>query len=375
MRSIYFHTISGIFSAIIGWSLSQFFWFEIGKLFNQGKSDFDTISWPPDIILLPIIAGSIAVGMVVTEILVSNPTKHRLNRKEIFSINPARNRSQILPHFWLAIFCGSVAGLISALLAWWLYGTNLSGQWVRLICWVIVGLSIGLAEGLSWRSRSMEGETQRANERLLKSIGLGGVAGFIAAIIVEIVRTKLKTSGLGGFEDVISFSILGAALGVGLSLAAAPNYAVALRAGAGFEMTQDKKAIWKKPNADLPRIISVDRLQLVTEDDPNTPIEENLSIQLPYHTKKKKPIIIGGYTDVDIYLPGIPNRCASLSVNNRTVEIKCLAEEKVLINRTLMKEKEKKSLRHGQIITLLGNHQPDKYYCFCFYDTLYDPQS
>jgi hypothetical protein len=372
---IYFHTISGIFSAIIGWSLSQFFLLEIGKLLNQGKSDFDTISWPPDIIVLPIIAASIAVGMVATEILVSNPTKHRLNRKEIFSINPARNRSQTLPHFWLAVFCGLVAGLISALLAWWLYGTNLSGQWVRLICWVIVGLSIGLAEGLSWRSRSMEGETQRANERLLKSIGLGGVAGFIAAIIVEIVRNQLKTSGLGGFEDVISFSILGAALGVGLSLAAAPNYAVALRAGAGFEMTQDKKAIWKKPNADLPRIISVDRLQLVTEDDPNTPIEENLSIQLPYHTKKKKPIIIGGYTDVDIYLPGIPNRCASLSVNNRTVEIKCLAEEKVLINRTLMKEKEKKSLRHGQIITLLGNHQPDKYYCFCFYDTLYDPQS
>jgi hypothetical protein len=375
MRSIYFHLTSGIFSAIIGWSLSQLLWLDIGKLINQGKSAFDTISLPPDIIVLPIVAASIAVGMVATEILVSNPTKHRLNRKEIFFINPARNRSQTLPHFWLAVFCGLVAGLISALLAWWLYGTNLSGQWVRLICWVIVGLSIGLAEGLSWRSRSMEGETQRANERLLKSIGLGGVAGFIAAIIVEIVRNQLKTSGLGGFEDVISFSILGAALGVGLSLAAAPNYAVALRAGAGFEMTQDKKAIWKKPNADLPRIISVDRLQLVTEDDPNTPIEENLSIQLPYHTKKKKPIIIGGYTDVDIYLPGIPNRCASLSVNNRTVEIKCLAEEKVLINRTLMKEKEKKSLRHGQIITLLGNHQPDKYYCFCFYDTLYDPQS
>ena len=375
MRSIYFHTISGIFSAIIGWSLSQFFWFEIGKLFNQGKSDFNTISWPPDIILLPIIAGSIAVGMVVTEILVSNPTKHRLNRKEIFSINPARNRSQTLPHFWLAVFCGLVAGLISALLAWWLYGTNLSGQWVRVICWVTIGLFVGLAEGWSWRSRSMEGETQRANKRLLKSIGLGGVAGFIAAIIVEIVRTKLKTSGLGGFEDVISFSILGAALGVGLSLAAAPNYAVALRAGSGFEMTPEMKEIWENSDADLPRIINVNRLKLVTEKDPETPIEENLSIQLPYHTKKKEPIIIGGYTDVDIYLPGIPNRCASLSVNNRAVEIQCWATGKVQINRTLMERREKKSLRHGQVITLLRNDKPDKYYCFCFYDTLYDPQS
>ena len=376
MRSIYFHLTSGIFSAIIGWSLSQLLWLDIGKLINQGKSAFDTISLPPDIIVLPIVAASIAVGMVATEILVSNPTKHRLNRKEIFSINPARNRSQTLPHFWLAVVCGIVAGLISALLAWWLYGTNLLGQWVRVICWVTIGLFVGLAEGWSWRSRSMEGETQRADKRLLKSIGLGGVAGFIAAIIVEIVRTQLKTSGLGGFEDVISFSILGAALGVGLSLAAAPNYAVALRAGAGFEMTEEMQNKFKYDDPDLPRIIDVDRLQILTEDEPDTPLEENLSIQLPYHTKGK-PIIIGGCPakNIHIYLPGIPDECASLSVNNRTVEIKCLAPGKVQINRTLMKRREKKLLHHGQIITLLRNDKQNKYYCFCFYDTLYDPQS
>ena len=373
---IYFHIISGIFSAIIGWSLSQLLWLEIGKILNQGKSAFDAIPLPSDIVLLPIIAASIAVGMVATEILVSNPTKHRLNLKEIFSINPARNRSQILPHFWLAVLCGLGAGLISALLAWWLYGTNLLGQWVRVISWVTVGLFVGLAEGLSWRSRSMEGETQRADQRLLKSIGIGGVAGLIAAFIVEIVRTQLKTSGLGGFEDVISFSILGAALGVGLSLGAAPNYAVALRAGAGFEMTEEMQKKFKDDDPDLPRIIDVDRLQILTEYEPDTPLEENLSIQLPYHTKGK-PIIIGGCPakNIHIYLPGIPDECASLSVNNRTVEIKCLAPGKVQINRTLMKRREKKLLHHGQIITLLRNDKQNKYYCFCFYDTLYDPQS
>ncbi|GGA03345.1 hypothetical protein [Okeania sp. KiyG1] len=381
MQSIYFHIISGIFSAIIGWNLSQLFWLDIGKLLNQEKSTFDTISLPPEIIVLPIIAASIAVGMVVTEILVSNPTKHRLNLREIFFINPARNKAQTLPHFWLAVLCGLGAGLISALLAWSLYSTNLSGQLVRVICWVIVGLSVGLAEGLSWRSRSMEGETQRANQRLFKSIVLGVVAGLIAALIVEGVRPQLKTSGLGGYEDVISFSILGAALGLGLSLAVAPSYAVALRAGAGFEMTaeMEEKCEMEKhfleDDPDLPRIKKVDRLKLLTEDDPSTPLEENLSIQLPYHTKKQEPIMIGGYTDVDIYLPGIPNRCASLSVNNRVVEIQCLATGKVQINRTLMKERQRKSLRHGQIITLLRKDNPDKYYCFCFYDTLYDPQS
>ena len=85
---------------------------------------------------------------------------------------------------------------------------------------------MGLAEGLSWRPRSMDSKTKRADQRFLKSLGLGGVAGLIAAFIVEIVRTQLKNSSLGGYEDVISFSILGAALGVGLSLAAAPNYAL-----------------------------------------------------------------------------------------------------------------------------------------------------
>ena len=112
------------------------------------------------------------------------------------------------------------------MLAWWLYATNLSGQWVRVISWVTIGLFVGLAEGLSWRPRSMDSKTKRADQRFLKSLGLGGVAGLIAAFIVEIVRTQLKNSSLGGYEDVISFSILGAALGVGLSLAAAPNYAL-----------------------------------------------------------------------------------------------------------------------------------------------------
>ena len=143
-------------------------------------------------------------------------------------------------------------------------------------------------------------------------------------------------------------------------------------------MTEEMQNKFEEDDPYLPRIINVDRLQLVTEDDPNTHIEENLSIKLPYHTKGK-PIIIGGYggnnTDVEIYLPGIPNKCASLSVNNRTVKIQCWATGKVQINRTLMERREKKSLRHGQVITLLRDDKPDKYYCFCFYDTLYDPQS
>jgi hypothetical protein len=374
---IYLYIISGIFSAIIGWSLSQIVWLDIGKFLNQNQLALDAMPLPPpDIVLLPIIAASLAVAMVITQILLSNPTKHRLNFKEIFSINPARNRSQILPHFWLAVFCGLGAGLLSAALAWWLYGTNLSGKWVRGICWVVVGLFVGLGEGLSWRSRSMEGETERANQRLVKTVGLGALAGLIAAFIVETVRIRLKTMGLAGYEDVISFAILGASLGLGLSLAASPSYAVALRAGAGFEMTEDMRKIWKDPNADLPRIMDSDRLKLLTEDDPEIPLEENLSILLPYYTKKDEPIIIGSDpATAHIYLPGIPEKCAALSAHNRKVKIRCLQPGKVQVNRTLMSARSEKELRHGQILTFLRTDKPNKHYCFCFYDTLYDPQS
>ena len=376
---IYLHIISGLFAALIGWSLSQFFWIDIGSTINPNSSSLDTIPLPPpDVVLLPIIAASIAVAMVTTEIFVSNPTKHRLNRREVFSINPARNRSQILPHFWLAVLCGLGAGFLSAFLAWWLYGTNLSGQWVRGICWIVVGLFVGLGEGLSWLSRSMESKTQRAKQRLIKTLILGGLAGLIAALIVENVRIRLKTLGLVGYEDVISFCILGASLGLGLSIAAAPSYAVALRAGAGFEMTETmRNNILNDPNADLPRIMNTERLQLLTEDEPeDTPLEENLSILLPYYTQKNEEIIIGSDTAIaHIYLPGIPEKCATLSVNNRKVKIKCLQPGAIQVNRTVMRSRGPQELRHGQIITFQRTDKPDKPYCLCFYDTLYDPQS
>jgi hypothetical protein len=56
---------------------------EIGKLLNQGKSDFDTISWPPDIIVLPIIAASIAVGMVATDVIVPTDTRAKTTPADV----------------------------------------------------------------------------------------------------------------------------------------------------------------------------------------------------------------------------------------------------------------------------------------------------
>ena len=142
-------------------------------------------------------------------------------------------------------------------------------------------------------------------------------------------------------------------------------------------MTEDMQAIWNNPNADLPRIMDTEHLKFLTEDDdPETPIEENLSILLPYYTKKDEPIIIGSDAAiVDIYLPGIPAKCAALSVDNRNVKIKCLQPGAIQVDRALIRSKSGEKLRHGQIITFLRTDKPNKHYCFCFYDTLYDPQS
>lgn len=65
------------------------------------------------------------------------------------------------------------------------------------------------------------------------------MVGFIVVIIVEIVWIKLKIFGLGGFEDVISFSIFGVVLGVGLSLVVDFSYVVVLWVGVGFEMIEE----------------------------------------------------------------------------------------------------------------------------------------
>lgn len=51
--------------------------------------------------------------------------------------------------------------------------------------------------------------------------------------------------GLGGYEDVISFSIFGVVLGVGLSLGVVFNYVVVLWVGVGFEMMVEMEKIFK----------------------------------------------------------------------------------------------------------------------------------
>lgn len=356
MIRLYFYTISGIISAIIGWNLSQFFWVDLGQFFSQKNSPLDAIVLPPpDLVLLPVAAASLAVGMVIAEIFLSNPTRYKANLRVL------------PPYFWLALTCGAITGLISAASTWLMYASQLPGAIVRIACWGLVGLFTGLGEGISWRLRSIEGETNKATQRLWKGTLFGLGAGMVAAIIVEIVRNKIP---LGGYEDPISFMILGCSLGFFLSLAASPSYQVALRAGAGFEVIEPDES---NSNIDPPRLQS-DRVRFVTEDESEI-IEEGLSIQLPNRTNSKDPIIIGSDSSADIYLPNIPNQCVLLHIKSRKVTLECLASGAVQINRRKMYRKgQKQDLKHNQILTIFRQDNLSKFYCLCFYDKFLDPQ-
>jgi len=355
---IYFYTITGIFSALMGWSISQFIWLDLSKkqIENLLPSDY-LATPPPDFFLLPIIAASLAIGMVAAEIFLNNPTRHRANLR----ILP--------PYLLLALGFGLLAGLIAAFLSLIMYITSLPGQIVRITTWALIGLFVGLAEGFGWRWRSIEGETNKGTWRLIKSTVFGFFAGLIAVIVVELLRHNIK---LGGYEDPLAFLILGLALGLFLSMAATPTYKFALRAGHGFEIYEDNQN-----NNDLPRIQNEDTLRLVSEDE-NEIIEEGLSIQLPSYTRE--PLLIGSGADADIYIPKIPPEVATLEIKSRQATLKCKTPNSIQINNEkLQREKEKKTLKHNDILTLFceenDNDEPNQFYRFVFYDRLLDPQA
>lgn len=345
----YFYTTSGIVCALIGWSFSQILLIDMAKIFGAKSLPFN-----PDFILLPIVAACLAAAMVTTEIFLSNPTRYKSNRR-------------VLPRYLrAALGIGTVAGLIAACLTWILYQTGAPAWLVRIICWSLVGLFIGLSEGVSWRLRSIEGGTHKAIERIQRATVFGVGAGFVAAVLVEVI---LRISGLDRYKDPLGFMILGLSLGLSLSFATSPTYQVALRAGEGFEAVD--------PNYDdsdrlHPRLNNPD-LQFVTGDHYEF-IEEGLSIQLPAATTK--PIIIGSSLDADIYIPDIPEKAASFEIKNRHVTLACLAEKKVQIqSRLLLQNARSTPLRHNQILTFYHAGNEDKYYRFVFYDRFLDPQA
>jgi hypothetical protein len=347
---IYLYVLAGITSALIGWNLGQFFLTDLSVFRNL-----------PEIILFPCITISLAVGMVLNEIFLSSPTRPKLNlRVSLKSIIIATG---------LGLSMGLFVGLFVQLL--FLPQFRIPAFFVRIFGWLCIGSSIGLAEGYTWRWRSIEaGDKKRFRQRFKTSIIASNLASLTAAIFFEIVRlfTGQLPRELAGIEDPIGFSILGALLGLAFSLTSSPSYMIALRAGKGFEYTGED------PNQSSHYPCIQGSLKFVSNSETDH-IEEGLSIQLPVSGK----ITIGSDPDASLSIPELPPYIAYIELKSRESRLVVEPGGIVEVNGEQLKADKPKSLKHNSILTFYSKKQNisnGKFvYRFVYYNRFLDPQA
>jgi len=364
---IYLYVLAGLLSALIGWNLGQFFLTDLGIF-----KDF------PEITLFPCIAISLACGMVMNEIFISNPTRP----KRSFLVA----RIPLLIALSLGTLVGLIAGGISQILL--IPGIHLPTLIVRIVGWLLIGLSVGLAEGLTWRSHSIEaGDPKRFWYRLKISLIGASSASLIAATIFEIIRSNSGKipDGFKALEDPLGFSILGILLGLVFSITNSPSYLAALRAGAGFEYTGDKYEIIDSQLISVNKVfpyIDKSLLKFVTYTESDE-IEEGLSVQLP----GKGTIKIGSTVNKShIYIPELPPHVADLLVNRRETILSpsSVYFKTIEVNGQRLTSTKKIRLKHNYILTFHtipqdGKNQDEKnqkkIYRFVYYNRFLDPHA
>jgi hypothetical protein len=362
---IYFYILAGIISALIGWNIAQVFLTDLGLLKRF-----------PEIILFPCIAISLAIGMVINEIFISNPTRPKLCL-----------RKAIIP-FFIALGLGTILGLISGGISTILFLPQLKipAPIIRVVGWLIIGISVGLTEGLTWRWETVEaGDPKRFWRRFTVSLIGASLASLTAAFLFEFLRSKLTEIPpiLRSYEDPLGFSILGLLLGLTFSLTNSPSYLVALRAGSGFEYTgeiffdeEDDNSGQQKTIKLLPSypVIQTNILSFVSDSE-HDKIEEGLSIRLP----AKGKIIIGSDPDSHVFIPDIPSHVADLEIKKR--ETFLIPNPKfyrfIALNGNRLGSQRKITLKHNNLITFYPKDtefSAHKIYRFVYYNRFFDPQ-
>jgi hypothetical protein len=361
----YLYILAGITSALIGWNLGQF------AINDLGLSKLI----PEEIVLFPCIAISLAVGMVINEIFISNPTRPKINLRI--------GKIPILIAAGLGILIGLIFGLIYQILLL----SPIPGVIIRLLSWLLIGSAVGLAEGLTWWWRSVEaGDRQRFRNRLRTSLFAASGAALVAALLFELIRLLLGEMPNRGFEDPLGFSILGLVLGLVFSITNSPSYMAALRAGAGFEYKgqnyEDIEPGFTTVNNPFP-YINKSVLKFVSKSKAHE-IEEGLSIQLPatgtikIGSAVKKPNHKGG---ADICLPGVPLHAADIVVKQREAVLSPnpIHFNTIEVNGKRLIDREDIPLKHNYVLTFhslnQGGKNEEKIYRFVYYNRFLDPQA
>ncbi|MBV5261878.1 hypothetical protein FLX56_26040 [Synechococcus moorigangaii CMS01] len=367
----YLYLLAGITSALIGWNIGQIF-----------LADFGFLPQMPEIVLFPCVAISLAFGMIINEILISNPTRLTLCL-----------RKMQIP-LLIALGLGSIFGLAAGGLAQILFAPqiDISPQLVRIISWVMIGASVGLAEGTTWRYQSVEaGDPKRFWQRFTTSVVGASVASLLAAFLFEWLRGFFRDSpeALATFrniEDPLGFSLLGLLLGLAFTLTNSPSYLAALRAGTGFEFTgaeyydeddeDDEDGI--TPLVSNVPVIEQPLLRFVSNSYSKI-IEEGLSIQLP----GKGKIVIGSEDNpkAQIRLPNAPKHIAHLNLQGRKAVLLPNAKffRRIAINGERLGSRDPRVLNHNDVLTFYTKPQDgtydEKIYRFVYYNRFLDPQA
>jgi hypothetical protein len=365
---IYLYMLAGITSALIGWNLGQFFLTDLG-LFKQF----------PEITLFPCIAISLSMGMAINEIFISNPTRPKLCFRIL--------KIPLLISLGLGLIFGLLAGGISQIL--FLPQIRFPTPLIRILSWLLIGGSVGVAEGLTWWWHSMEaGDPKRFRHRFRTSVFGAGCASLAAALLFELIRIVVGDLPVAfkGAEDPIGFTILGCLLGVTFAVTNSPSYMAALRAGAGFEYTgpnyQDINPYRTVSSNPIP-YINKSRINFVSDREAYQ-IEEGLSIQLPgagtirIGSALKNGNNKGG---ADICIPELPLHAADIVLKKREAELHPNAKffYTIEVNGERLDSARLIRLKHNHILTFYtldpGGNTDEKIYRFVYYNRFLDPQA
>lgn len=353
----YFYTLAGIISALFGWNIGQIILSDLSRVIPalQGWKQF------PEVVLFPCIAASLAFGLVLTEVFLSNPTRSKLNlRVGLFPVSLAAG---------LGVLSGILAGLLIQVL--FLPQLQIPPAIVRIIGWLFIGFFTGLAEGWTWQWRSIEaGNRSRFQRRLINSILFSSLASFTAALFFEGLRAVgILGQNLYAWEDPVGFAILGAVLGLAFSITSSPSYMAALRAGGGFEFTDN-------PTFAVMPVIQKPFLTFVSDGERDD-IEEGLSIQLPGQGE----IAIGSSPECHIRLPGVEAKIAKIKLQKRDATL--IAEGRkqqacIEINGEQLTSNSK-PLKHNSVLTFYttepGQANEKLFFRFVYYNRFLDPQA
>lgn len=380
---IYIYILAGIAFALLGWNLGQFLLFEVGL---EKKIAYE-------IVMLPCVTIFLAIGIVFTEVFLSNPTRPKLNFRFLpISLGIAAFLSLIM-----GIISGGLAAFLNLPPVHQLLGNN-SPVIVRVTSWLLIGWAVGLAESLSWLKRCLEArETTRFQRRLRTSLLAVTIAGLAAGFLFEFLRKLDLLNPVRDLEEPLGLAVLGLCLGIVFGFSTSPSYMTALRVGAGFEfigpedykgflnkmptvhyLPQQQSSVPKQPSPTStlvggkllkPLFSEGDSLAFVG-DPISTEIEEGLSIQLPVDGT----IIIGNPSNASahIQIKGIPEMIGSIKMEKNQVSLVPQDFNKIEVNGQTLDSRRPVSLKHNTILTFYTK-DGDNFFRFVYYNRFLDP--